>query len=94
MPILMFNFNLSVKIYRSIVLNNKQLNVANVFIKVKFRKKKNVYKEEKRQYVSKNLLKSIFYLVEVFSDNSEKLSIFVQILLKYCSKESGKLYKF
>lgn len=45
-----------------------------------------MYREERRQYVSKNLLKSIFYLAEVFSDNSAKT-------LNFCTNTFEILFK-
>ena len=50
-----------------------------------------MYKEEKRQYVSKNLLKSIFYLVEVFSDNSAKTLNFCTNTFEILLKKIGEV---
>ena len=50
-----------------------------------------MYKEEKRQYVSKNLLKSIFYLAEVFSDNSAKTLNFCTNTFEILLKEIGEV---
>lgn len=50
-----------------------------------------MYREEKRQYVSKNLLKSIFYLAEVFSDNSAKTLNFCTNTFEILLKEIGEV---
>ena len=50
-----------------------------------------MYKEEKRQYVSKNLLKSIFYLAEVFSDNSAKTLNFCTNTFEILLKKIGEV---
>lgn len=50
-----------------------------------------MYREEKRQYVSKNLLKSIFYLAEVFPDNSAKTLNFCTNTFEILLKKIGKV---
>lgn len=50
-----------------------------------------MYEEEKRQSVSKNLLKSIFYLVEVFSDNSAKTLNFCTNTFEILLKKIGEV---
>lgn len=50
-----------------------------------------MYREEKRQYVSKNLLKSIIYLAEVFSDNSAKTLNFCTNTFEILLKKIGEV---
>lgn len=50
-----------------------------------------MYREEKRQYVSKNLLKSIFYLAEVFPDNSAKTLNFCTNTFEILLKKIGEV---
>lgn len=50
-----------------------------------------MYEEEKRQSVSQNLLKSIFYLVEVFSDNSAKTLNFCTNTFEILLKKIGEV---
>lgn len=48
-------------------------------------------RKKKRQYVSKNLLKSIFYLAEVFSDNSAKTLNFCTNTFEILLKKIGEV---